>query len=431
MRAVPLLGAIADDFTGATDLGLMLVNGGMRTAQMIGVPREGETAGDLDAVVVSLKSRTAPATEASRESLAALAWLRRVGCRQFFFKYCSTFDSTDAGNIGPVADALLEALGSRFALACPAFPANGRTVYQGHLFVGSALLNESGMENHPLTPMRDANLVRVLGRQTRGGVGLVAYGTVAKGAAAIEAAMQALADSGRRYAIVDAVSDADLLAIGTAAAAHALITGGSGVAQGVAENFRRAGLLTEAGSPAELPMPAGPAAIIAGSCSPATLEQIAAAALPTYVMDPLSGPDAATLAEQALLWAAEWPRDEPLLIAASAPPARVAAIQNALGRAEAGLLIEQALAMIAEGLVRRGMTRLVVAGGETAGAVVARLGVRRLRIGTEIAPGVPWTYAEGGAVPLLLALKSGNFGGRDFFKRALAKLPGAGGRTVQ
>jgi len=428
---VPLLGAIADDFTGATDLGLMLVNGGMRTAQMIGVPRESEQAGDLDAVVVSLKSRTAPAAEACRESLAALAWLRRVGCRQFFFKYCSTFDSTDAGNIGPVADALLEALGSRFALACPAFPANGRTVYQGHLFVGSALLNESGMENHPLTPMRDANLVRVLGRQTKGGVGLVPYGTVAKGPAAIRSAMQALADSGRRYAIVDALFDADLLAIGSAAATDALITGGSGVALGLPENFRRAGLLGDAGSPARLPALPGAAAIIAGSCSPATLAQIEAAALPTYMIDPLALPDAAALAERALLWAAERRGDDPLLIAASAPPQRVAAVQQALGRSEAGLLIEETLALIAEGLVRRGVTRLVVAGGETAGAVVARLGVRRLRIGNEIAPGVPWTYAEGGAVPLLLALKSGNFGGRDFFKSALEKLPGAGMKKVR
>ncbi|MGH7122061.1 MAG: 3-oxo-tetronate kinase [Acetobacteraceae bacterium] len=429
---MPLLGAIADDFTGATDLGLMLVNGGMRTAQMIGVPEAGESAADLDAVVVSLKSRTAPAAEACEKSLAALAWLRRVGCRQFFFKYCSTFDSTDAGNIGPVADALLAALGSRFALACPAFPANARSVYQGHLFVGSKLLNESGMENHPLTPMRDANLVRVLGRQTKGDVGLVPYGAVAKGAAAIEAQMQALADSGKRYAIVDAVSDADLHAIGAAAAKHVLITGGSGVAQGLPENFRRAGLLADVGSPAELPKLAGSAAIIAGSCSPTTLAQIAAAALPTYTIDPLAEPDATRLAERAIDWARKRLGDGPLLVAASAPPERVAHVQRVLGRSAAGLLIERTLAIVAEGLVRSGVRLLVVAGGETAGAVVAKLGVRRLRIGPEIAPGVPWTYGEGGAVALLLALKSGNFGGRDFFRSALAKLPGAcPGQAVQ
>jgi len=420
---MPLIGAIADDFTGATDLAAMLVKGGMRTAQMIGVPDPGEEVAELDAVVVSLKSRTAPVEDACRESLAALAWLRQRGCRQFFFKYCSTFDSTEQGNIGPVADALLAALGADFALACPAFPANGRSVYQGHLFVGSALLNESGMENHPLTPMRDANLVRVLSRQTRGGVGLVPYATVALGPAAITAAMRELAASGKRYAIVDAVSDADLRAIGTAAARHRLITGGSGIAMGLPANFRRAGLLPEAVNATSLPGLPGPEAILAGSCSPATLAQIEAAAeLPCLMLDPLAVPDADNLAENALAWAATRLGDRPVLIAASAPPERVAAVQAALGRAEAGQLIERTLARIAKGLVGRGVRKLVVAGGETAGAVVAMLGVRRLTIGAEIAPGVPWTFAEGGAVSLLLALKSGNFGGRDFFRDAFAML---------
>ncbi|MGH7067792.1 MAG: 3-oxo-tetronate kinase, partial [Acetobacteraceae bacterium] len=393
---MPLIGAIADDFTGATDLALMLANGGMRAAQMIGVPAKTETAEALDAVVVSLKSRTAPVTSAVRESLAALAWLKGVGCRQFFFKYCSTFDSTAEGNIGPVADALLEALGSTFALVCPAFPANGRSVYQGHLFVGSALLNESGMQHHPLTPMRDANLVRVLGRQTEGMVGLVPYPVVAEGAAAIERAMQALVDQGLRYAIVDAVSDADLWAIGSAAANHALITGGSGVAMGLAQNFRRAGLLPDRKDPAPLPSLPGPAAILSGSCSPATLAQIEAAALPTFTIDPLHSSSATTLAAQAMAWVGRQDGNAPLLIAASAPPERVAAVQRAFGRERAGRLVEQTLALIAERLVQRGVTRLIVAGGETSGAVVAKLGVRRLRIGAEIAPGVPWTFAEGG-----------------------------------
>ncbi|MGH7105347.1 MAG: 3-oxo-tetronate kinase [Acetobacteraceae bacterium] len=419
---MPLIGAIADDFTGATDLALMLANGGMLTAQMIGVPAKTERADALDAVVVSLKSRTAPVTDAVKDSLAALAWLKEVGCRQFFFKYCSTFDSTDAGNIGPVADALLEALASGFALACPAFPANGRSVYQGHLFVGSALLNESGMENHPLTPMRDANLVRVLGRQTPGKVGLVPFPVVAEGPAAILTAMQTLAESGMRYAIVDAVTDADLRAIGGAAANHVLITGGSGVAMGLAENFRRAGLLADREGAAPLPTLPGPAAILSGSCSAATLAQIEAASLPTFTIDPLDSPDAATLAAQAMAWAARQDGDAPLLIAASAPPERVSAVQQALGQDEAGRLIEQTLALIAAQLVQLGVTRLVVAGGETSGAVVAKLGIRRLRIGAEIAPGVPWTFAEGGLAPLLLALKSGNFGGRAFFRDALAKL---------
>ncbi len=422
---MPLLGAIADDFTGATDLAGMLVKGGMRTVQMIDVPAQEESVADYDAVVVSLKSRTAPVGWACAQSLAALAWLRAVGCRQFFFKYCSTFDSTDQGNIGPVADALLEALGARFALACPAFPANARSVYQGHLFVGTALLSESGMENHPLTPMRDPNLVRVLGRQTRGGVGLVPYATVAKGAASIAAAMEALEAAGQRYAIVDAVSEQHLLAIGEAAADHKLITGGSGIAMGLPENFRRAGLLPAAAEAAAARLPAvtGHAAILAGSCSPATLGQIAEATeLPRLQLDPLVNPDSERLAAEALAWAKGKLGTAPILIAASAPPEKVAALQAQLGRERAGTLIETTLARIAEGLIARGVRRLVVAGGETSGAVVARLGVRRLTIGEEIAPGVPWTLAEGSGPKLLLALKSGNFGARTFFRDAFARL---------
>ena len=420
-----LLGAIADDFTGATDLCSMLVRGGMRTVQLIGVPRPGDPAPDADAVVVALKSRTAPVRQAIDESLAALTWLRAAGCRQFFFKYCSTFDSTDAGNIGPVADALTAALDCGFALACPAFPANARSVYQGYLFVGGNLLNESGMEHHPLTPMTDANLVRVLSRQTDGTVGLVPYATVEQGAIAIRRAMTALKEQGRRYAIVDAVSDAHLVAIGEAAEHHALITGGSGVAMGLPENFRRAGLLTERGDAASLPAVSGHAAVIAGSCSRATLAQLGAArdVLPVLQLDPVAQPDTETMVATARDWIADKLGDTPVVIAASALPDQVAALQRMLGRDGAGALIEQTLARIAEDLVARGVRRLVVAGGETAGAVVSRLGVRSLLIGGEIDPGVPWTYAEGGTTPLLLALKSGNFGARDFFIRAFELLP--------
>jgi uncharacterized protein YgbK (DUF1537 family) len=417
----PLLGCIADDFTGATDLASMLVRNGMRTVQLIGVPGSDAAAPDADAVVVALKSRTAPVGQAVGESLAALEWLRRAGCRQFFFKYCSTFDSTDEGNIGPVADVLVAALDCGFALANPAFPANARSVYQGHLFVGGALLNESGMENHPLTPMKDANLVRVLGRQTDGTVGLVPYATVEQGSDAIRRAMTALKEAGRRYAIVDAVSDAHLVAIGRAAEHHALITGGSGVAMGLAENFRRAGVLPARTDSAALPSVSGRAAVLAGSCSRATLFQIGTARerVPTLELDPLTTPDAATLSAQALAWADDRLEGGPVVIAASAPPDKVAALQQRLGREAAGALVEHALAAIAEGLVARGVRRMVVAGGETSGAVVSRLGVRSLRIGAEIDPGVPWTYAEGGAAPLLLALKSGNFGAPDFFLKAL------------
>ena len=415
-----LLGAIADDFTGATDLCSMLVRGGMRTVQLIGVPPAGTPIPDVDAVVIALKSRTAPARQAIDESLAALKWLQAAGARQFFFKYCSTFDSTPQGNIGPVADALVNALECGFALACPAFPTNARTVYQGHLFVGGSLLNQSGMENHPLTPMTDANLVRVLSHQSEGTVGLVPFGTVDRGANAIRDAMTALKERGRRYAIVDAITDAHLVSIGEAAANHALITGGSGVAMGLPENFRRVGLLAEAGDPGALPRIEGACAVVAGSCSRATLAQLGFARghLPVFELDALATPDAAALSDAALAWASDKIGDKPVVIAASAPPEKVAALQARLGREQAGALIEDAVARIAEGLVARGVRKLVVAGGETSGAVVGRLGVRSLRIGSEIDPGVPWTLASGSGADLMLALKSGNFGATDFFLKA-------------
>jgi uncharacterized protein YgbK (DUF1537 family) len=417
-----LLGCIADDFTGATDLASMLVRNGMRTVQVIGAPADDAPLPDADAVVVALKSRTAPVAQAVAESLRSLAWLRGAGVRQVFFKYCSTFDSTDEGNIGPVADALADALGCGFALACPAFPANARSVFQGHLFVGDKLLSESGMEHHPLTPMMDSNLVRVLSRQTDGTVGRVPFATVERGAGAIRRAMTALKEQGRRYAIVDAVSDAHLLAIGEAADGHALVTGGSGVAMGLPENFRRAGMLPVRDDPGALPAAAGHAAVLAGSCSRATLMQVATAReqVPTLQLDALATPDPAALARAALDWAEGKLGATPVVIAASAPPDRVAALQERLGRDAAGALIEQALAEIAGGLVARGVRRLVVAGGETSGAVVQRLGVSRLRIGAEIDPGVPWTYAEGSGPPMRLALKSGNFGAPDFFLKAFA-----------
>jgi uncharacterized protein YgbK (DUF1537 family) len=412
-----LLGCIADDFTGATDLASMLVKNGMSCVQVIGVP-----AGPLpeaDAVVVALKSRTAPVGQAVAESLAAGEALLAAGAKQLFFKYCSTFDSTDEGNIGPVADALLKRLGSGFAIACPAFPANGRSIYQGHLFVGGRLLSESGMENHPLTPMKDPDLVRVLSRQTDGGVGLVPFMVVEQGAAAIRREFTRLTDAGRRYAIVDAVSDAHLHAIGEAVAGQALVTGGSGVAMGLPGNFRRAGLLPERADAAVLPEAGGLCAVVAGSCSRATLGQIGFSRdhVPVLELDALATPDAGALAAQALAWVeGKLDAARPVVIAASAPPEKVAALQAKLGRDAAGALVEHAMAAVAEGLVARGVRRLVVAGGETSGAVVSRLGVTSLRIGGEIDPGVPWTYAE--PLGIHLALKSGNFGARDFFLKA-------------
>ncbi|QGZ59273.1 3-oxo-tetronate kinase [Paraburkholderia acidiphila] len=428
----PLLGCIADDFTGATDLANMLVRGGMRTVQTIGVPGT-DTRIEADALVVALKSRTIDAADAVAQSLAALGWLRAQGCRQFFFKYCSTFDSTDKGNIGPVADALLDALstlegGAPFTIACPAFPENGRTIYRGHLFVGDVLLNESGMEHHPLTPMTDANLVRVLQRQTRSKVGLVRYDAVAQGAQAVRASIDALRADGVRMAIADAVSDADLYTLGEACADLPLITGGSGVALGLPANFRRAGLLANAADAGELPHIEGASAVLAGSASKATNAQVAAwrETRPAFRVDPLAAARGEPVVEHALAFAREHmsaAQPQPVLIYATASPDEVKATQRELGVAHAGELVERTLASIARGLRDLGVCKFVVAGGETSGAVVQALDVDMLRIGKQIDPGVPATASIGGQ-PLALALKSGNFGAVDFFAKALRQLDG-------
>jgi len=418
-----LLGCIADDFTGATDLANNLVRGGMRTVQTIGVP-SGALAGDADAVVVALKSRTVAAGEAVAQSLAALEWLRGAGCRQFYFKYCSTFDSTPQGNIGPVAEALMDALGANIAIACPAFPTNARTIYMGRLFVGELPLAESGMRDHPLTPMTDSNLVRVLQAQSRGKVGLAAWTAVSAGEQAIRARLAALEAAGVRLAVVDAITDADLHAIAAACTGHPLITAGSGVAIGLPENFRRAGLLPRRADAAELPNAAGLSAVISGSCSQATNGQVAhwiESGRAATRIDPLALARGSDAAAEALRLASPALAAGPVLFYATAAPEAVKAVQAKLGVAEAGALVEQALARIAQGLIARGVTRLVVAGGETAGAVVQALGVSALRIGPQIDPGVPWT-ATPGAHPILLALKSGNFGTPDFFAKALQQL---------
>jgi len=418
-----LLGAIADDFTGATDLCNTLVRRGMRTVQLIDVPAPGTEVADAEAVVVALKSRTIPAAEAVDKSLAALAWLRKAGARQILFKYCSTFDSTDAGNIGPVAEALMEALGTDFTLFCPAFPEAGRTIYRGYLFVGDVLLSESGMRDHPLTPMRDPSLLRVLQRQTRGRVGLVPQYDVARGAQAIGDAFASLQQAGFRHAIVDAIEDHDLEAIGEAAADFPLITGGSGIALGLPENFRRQGLLGEGRGADALPRVAGAEAVLSGSCSEATRAQVAhmRERVPVFMIDPVAAAAGRNIAEEALAWATPRLGDRPVLISATAPPEEVAAIQEVLGRERAGALVEGILAAIARGLVARGARRLVIAGGETAGAIVQALGVDGLRIGRQIDPGVPWTMSLGEPA-LALALKSGNFGAPDFFTRAFSVL---------
>jgi uncharacterized protein YgbK (DUF1537 family) len=424
-----LLGAIADDFTGATDLCNTLVRRGMRSVQLIGVPGPGTAVPDAEAVVVALKSRTVPAAQAIDKSLAALAWLQRAGVLQILFKYCSTFDSTDAGNIGPVAEALMAALGTDFTLYCPAFPEAGRTIYRGYLFVGEVLLSESGMRDHPLTPMRDPSLVRVLQRQSRGRVGLVPAAIVGRGAEATREAFARMRAEGFAHAIVDAIADRDLEAIGEAAADFKLITGGSGIALGLPENFRRQGLLGQESGADELPAIGGAAAVLSGSCSSATLVQVAhmEERASTFTVDPLAAAEGAEIAQQALAWAQPLLGRRPILISSSAPPAEVALVQQRLGRERAGALVEETFAEIARGLVERGVRRLVIAGGETAGAVVQALGVEGLRIGRQIDPGVPWTASlpKSLAEPTLaLALKSGNFGAPDFFLRAFVVLSG-------
>ena len=422
-----LLGCIADDFTGATDLAGMLVKAGMRTVQLIGVP-EGPPPEGADAVVIALKSRTVPSAEAVAHSLAALAWLQRSGCQQFYFKYCSTFDSTPEGNIGPVTEALIQALKTEFTIACPAFPANGRTIYKGYLFVGEELLSESGMRNHPLTPMTDPSLMRVLQQQVAGRVGLVEYHTVAKGTAAIASRFAELRAEGVSFAVTDALTNHDLVSIGAACAGMPLITGGSGIALGLPENFRKRNLLARLDAADRLPETGGLRAVISGSCSVATQKQVAAMQKksPSFAVDPLALARGEDVAGAALAWAAQHLSNGPVLVYATANPQQVKDVQSQLGVAEAGELVEQALAAIATGLVKLGVGQLIVAGGETAGAVVKALGIKGLRIGPEIDPGVPWTATlqdDSAVQPLALALKSGNFGSEDFFIKAWSRLP--------
>ena len=417
-----LLGCIADDFTGATDLANTLSRRGMRTVQTIGVP-EG-AAPEADAIVVALKSRTIEPELAVAQSLAACRWLKQQGARQIYFKYCSTFDSTDRGNIGPVADALLDELGAEFTIACPAFPENGRTIYMGNLFVGDMLLSESSMRNHPLTPMLDSNLVRVLARQTRHKTSLVPYRTVKKGAQAIVAAFSALREEGVRHAIVDAIENVDLQQLGEACVDLALVTGGSGAAIGLPENFRRLDLLPNRDGVKRLKSVGGRSVVLSGSCSAATLEQVDRFAKkhPARAIDvALLAASTETSVADIVDWVLSTSADSPVLIYASAPPDRVLQTQAQFGREQAGVMIENAMAAIAKSLAQSGVRRFVVAGGETSGAVVSALQIDALEIGPQIAPGVPATLSYG-EPRYALALKSGNFGGPDFFSEALDAL---------
>ncbi|RSZ38399.1 MULTISPECIES: 3-oxo-tetronate kinase [unclassified Variovorax] len=418
-----VLGCIADDFTGATDLANNLVRAGMRVVQAIGVP-EGPLDADVDAVVVALKSRTIAPAEAIAHSLEALRWLQAQGAQQIYFKYCSTFDSTPQGNIGPVTEALMDALQCDFTIATPAFPDNKRTVFKGYLFAGDVLLNESGMQNHPLTPMTDPNLVRVLQAQCKRKVGLVDYAVVARGAAVIEERIAQLKAEGVSIAIVDAVSNDDLLRMGPALAKMPLLTAGSGVAIGLPANFG----LAPSSQASALPKAGGKTAVVSGSCSLATNRQVldfiqrGGAAM---AIDPLRIAAGVDVAAEALAWAAPLIDKGSVLVYSTAEAGAVKSVQGRLGVEEAGAMVERTIAAIARGLVERGVHQLVVAGGETSGACVQALGIAQMQIGPQIDPGVPWCHARSEAAPeagLHIALKSGNFGSDDFFTKAFTVL---------
>jgi uncharacterized protein YgbK (DUF1537 family) len=418
-----VLGCIGDDYTGSSDLANALTRAGLRTIQTIGVPADDLELPPADAVVVALKSRSIAPDDAVAMALPAHAWLKARGVRHVMFKVCSTFDSTDRGNIGPVMDALIGAEGDPdLVLVNSAFPENKRAIFFGNLFVGEVPLNESSMKDHPLNPMHDANLVRVLGRQSKTRIGLVPLSVVDQGEAAIAGRMAALKAEGFGAAIIDSVLDRDLGPMGRAALKTPLTVGASGMGIGLARALIEAGAVSPAGNEAWDAAPVGgKAACLSGSCSAATLAQVAQAEsfMPVLKLDTaalVAGPEEA---ERAIAWALPKLDAGPVLIASTSPPDQVQALQARFGRDEAGLAIEQGMARIAQGLVEGGVRRLIVAGGETSGAAVDRLGLKAFAIGPEIAPGVPVLRTVGGGPEMMLALKSGNFGGPDFFRDAL------------
>ena len=417
---MPRIGCIADDFTGATDLANNLVKAGFATVQTIGVPAD-DAPQSTEAVVVALKSRSIDVDTAIEQSLDALAWLQTQGCEKFYFKYCSTFDSTPIGNIGPVAEALMAELGCASTLFCPAFPATGRTVYQGYLFVHDALLNESGMQNHPLNPMTDAKLSRWLGAQCRAGVGVLPAGEIDAGAKAARDCLDRLRDQGQPLIVTDTLTDAHLHTIAEASRDMPLVTGGSGLALGLGALYD-----TAHAQAASLPAAQGAALVLAGSASTRTGEQIdhARGRMPTRALDPRAlSDDFDAAVDAAQLWALSC-FDGPMLIHSDTRPDAIKTAQDALGATAAGELVERALATLAKRLVAGGVGRLIVAGGETAGAIVQALGIQKLQIGGEIDPGVPWTWAESAHGPIHLALKSGNFGAPDMFTEAWKAIQG-------
>lgn len=402
------LGCIGDDFTGSSDLANTLAKGGMRTVQYSGIPNEAAQEW-VEAGVVSLKSRSIDPDEAVAQSLEALAWLKAQGCTQFFFKYCSTFDSTKKGNIGPVADALADALDAHKVIVCPAFPGAGRSIFQGHLFVKDKLLNESGMENHPLTPMTDADIRRWLSHQSKYDVGHVDIAAVQGGPTAIAHKLDEVHNRGQRLIVVDAIMDDDLTAIGQAAKELPLITGGSGVALGLPGNFG-----CQPARPQWRGQP-GRVAALSGSCSIATRAQINLHkdVGPTFEISAREVIDGALSPQTLIDWFLN--HDGIPLAYSSADPDAVKAIQDEYGLKKSSEALEEFFADVARGLVSNGVARIITAGGETSGAVVEALNISQLEIGPEIASGVPALRANDN---LVLALKSGNFGQPDFFIQA-------------
>ncbi len=427
-RRGPLLGCIADDVTGATDLAINLVQGGMRVVQVLGVPDSTtlSATGDVDAIVVALKSRSIVKRDAIAISIESLRALKQLGATRFYFKYCSTFDSTEDGNIGPVAESLVNELGVAQTIFCPAFPRAGRTVYRGHLFVGEKFLSESGMQHHPLNPMTDSNLVRFLTKQTSGEVGLLSYDTIADSAQRCTEQLTMLADRGISMVITDACDNSHLETLARAVTGMELVTGGSGLARYLPQAYRDAGLLTSTEFTPHMPAVPGRNLIMAGSCSGATNRQVQwmGSRCPAWHIDidALMQDESSALAKLKS-WANDSGSHETLMVTSTSAPDRVAAIQDRHGRVEAAGVIERFMARAALMLVHESnVRRLVLAGGETSGAVVRELGIRMLRIGPEICAGVPWTETIGTEPKLALALKSGNFGDENFFATALEKL---------
>ena len=437
-----LIGAIADDFTGATDLGNMFVQGGLRTLLLLGVPAKDVELAGYDAVIIALKSRSIPAAKAVAQSVEALRWLQAKGAQRYYFKYCSTFDSTPQGNIGPVTDALLDALDEDFTVVVPAYPKYRRTVFQGHLFVGDLRLDESPLRHHPLNAMTDSSLIRLMEAQSKGKAGLAPFAAVHAGAKPLRKALDALRTQGKRYAVIDTVLDDDLHAIAEACAGMRLLTGGSGLALGMAMCTAQAPAELTTGKTMTGVQPStsaalrpiflygkgmkartgpGRKAVLSGSCSQATLAQIAFArkSMPHYAIDPADLAAGKDVVSSVLAWATPLLSSSPVLIYSSADPAIVSSVQSTIG-GHASEIIEQAIAAIACKLVEAGVETLVVAGGETSGAVVQGLNISALKIGAEIDPGVPWVYTTGER-PLALALKSGNFGAEDFFLKCTSR----------